>query len=58
MSAFVVSLLFAIGAGTWIYTRFQRSSGNNTKQSLIAAGFCAAVLFILFFFAFRSILNR
>jgi hypothetical protein len=49
MSPVVVSLLFSGGATTWIYTKFQRYSGNNTKQSIIAAGVAGLVIFIIFF---------
>jgi len=55
MSAFMVSLLFTVGASTWIFTKLQRYSGNNTKQSTIAASVCALLIFIIFFFVFKSI---
>jgi hypothetical protein len=55
MSAGVVSFLFSIGASTWIYTKLQRSSGNNTKQSAIAAGICFALIFIIFEFIFNTV---
>jgi membrane protein YdbS with pleckstrin-like domain len=57
MSAGVVSFLFAIGASTWIYAKFQRSSGNNTQQSLIAAGICFVLIFIVSLFIFKAILK-
>lgn len=47
MSNFVISLLIAAGSGTWIYTKLQRKSGNNTQQSLIASGISALILFIV-----------
>ena len=34
----IVSLLFAIGVTTWIYTKFQYKTGNDTKRSLMGAG--------------------
>jgi len=55
MSPGVVSFLFAIGASTWIYTKFQRSSGNNTQQSVIAAAICFILILIVFYFIFNSI---
>jgi hypothetical protein len=57
MSAGVVSFLLAIGSSTWIYAKFQRSSGNNTKQSVIAAGICFILIFIVFFYIFNSIIK-
>ncbi|HVX58862.1 MAG TPA: hypothetical protein VG964_04010 [Candidatus Saccharimonadales bacterium] len=47
MSNFVISLLIAAGSGTWIFTKFQNRSGNNTQQSLTAAGVAALILFIV-----------
>jgi hypothetical protein len=57
MSPFVVSLIFSAGATTWIYTQFQRHSGNNTKQSAYAAGAAGLVIFIIFYFITNSILK-
>jgi hypothetical protein len=47
MSGFIISLLIAGGASAWIYTKFQRSSGSNTKQSTIASGFIGIFIFIV-----------
>jgi hypothetical protein len=49
MSKFVIALLFSLGAGTWIYTKLQRYSGNNTKQSLIGSLVAGVFLFIVLF---------
>ena len=45
----LVSFLFTVGASTWLYTKFQRYSGNNTRRSLVAAGFAAILIFIFFY---------
>lgn len=48
MSAVVISLLFAIGAATWIFTKMQRrGGGENAKQSVLAAGFAGLVIFLV-----------
>jgi hypothetical protein len=57
MGPFVVSLMFSAGAAAWIYTKFQRSSGNNTRQSAYAAGVAGLVIFIIFYFITNSILK-
>jgi hypothetical protein len=57
MSPIIVSLLFAAGASTWIYTKLQRYSGNNTRQSLIAVAVSAVLIFIVFLFIFNSIIK-
>jgi hypothetical protein len=57
MSAFWVSLMFAAGSGTWIYTKFQKYSGNNTQQSAIASVIAALFIFIVFFFITHSFLK-
>lgn len=41
--------MFAAGATTWIYTRFQNTSGGNTSRSLTASALAGALLFVLFF---------
>jgi hypothetical protein len=53
MSAGIISLLFSVGAGTWVYTKFQRTTGNNTKTSVIAA----VVAGLMIFFVMYSVLN-
>jgi len=57
MSAVWISLMFAAGAATWIYTKFMRSSGNNTKQSAIAAGISALAIFFVFLTVFNMIVK-
>lgn len=47
MSNFVISLLVAAGSGTWIYTKLQRKSGNNTRPSLVASAIAALFIFIV-----------
>lgn len=49
MSNAVISFLFAAGSGTWIYTKFMRYTGNNTKNAVIGAGISAAIIFSIFY---------
>jgi len=49
--------MFTAGAATWIYTKFQRYSGNNTQQSAIAAGVAGLFIFIVFFYVSSQILK-
>lgn len=53
MASWIVALLFATGLSTWVYTKLMRSTGNNTKSSLIATG----TVFLLSFFVFWAIMN-
>jgi hypothetical protein len=55
MSAFWVSFLFTAGAATWIYTKFQKYSGNNTRQSVIATSVAGLFIFIVFYFIASSL---
>ncbi|HVS78835.1 MAG TPA: hypothetical protein VHD84_00900 [Candidatus Saccharimonadales bacterium] len=55
MSPALVSFLFTAGATTWIYTKFQKYNGNDTKSSLIGAAVCAVLIFIIFDYAFGKI---
>jgi hypothetical protein len=57
MSPFLVSFMFTAGAATWIYTKFQRYSGNNTKQSAMAAAAAGIFIFIVFYFITNSLLK-
>jgi hypothetical protein len=57
MSDALVSLMFTVGACTWIYTKLQRSSGNNTKQTLIAVGAIAVVMFGITFYIFGKLMS-
>jgi hypothetical protein len=57
MSPAVVSFLFTAGASAWIYNKFQRYSGNNTRQSIIATGVSAVIIFVIFLFIFNSIIK-
>jgi len=50
MSNALVALFFAAGAGAWIYAKFSKSTGNNTKSSSIAAAASALFIFLLFYF--------
>jgi hypothetical protein len=54
MTPFVVTLMFTAGAATWIYTKLQKYSGNNTQQSAIATGVAALFIFIVFYFIASS----
>lgn len=49
MSAFMVSIIFSIGASAWVYNQAQRRSGGLTQQSLKVAGISLMVIFIIFF---------
>jgi hypothetical protein len=50
MSAFVVTLMFTAGAATWIFTKLQKYSGNNTQQSIIATAIAGAFIFVVFYY--------
>ena len=45
----LISFLFTLGASTWVYTKLQRYSGNNTKQSIIAIVVIALIMFFVVF---------
>ncbi len=44
-----ISLLFAIGASAWIYSKEMHSTGNNTKGSLVVAAGLSLLLFLAMF---------
>jgi hypothetical protein len=45
----VLAFLVAISAGTWIYTKLMRSTGSNTKNSLVGAAVAALLIFLAVF---------
>ena len=57
MSALLVSLFFSAGATTWIYVKLQKYSGNNTQQSVIAAGFIGLIILFVFYTIFKLIIG-
>jgi len=57
MNAFLVSIFFTAGATVWLYTKLQKYSCNNTKQSLIAAGFVGLIILFVFYTIFKLIIG-
>jgi hypothetical protein len=58
MSNALVALFFAAGAGAWIYAKFSKSTGNNTKSSSIAAAASALFIFVLLYFILGIFLKK
>ena len=59
MSTFIIALFLSIGTGTWLYTKFARTSGGgNTKSALIGAGVTTLILFIIIFFTLSVFLKK
>ena len=57
MNAFLVSFFFTAGTTVWLYTKLQKYSGNNTKQSLIAAGFVGLIILFVFYTIFKLMIG-
>ncbi len=51
----VVALLFAVGAGTWVFTKVQRSTGGNTQNAAITAGIAGAFAFVVLLLILNTI---
>lgn len=47
---FIVALLVAISSATWIYTRLIRTSGGNTKNTLIVCAISGFLIFLVVFY--------
>lgn len=45
----LIALLAALGGGTWVYAKFMRRTGNNTKNSIITASVVAFIIFVVVF---------
>ncbi len=52
----MVSLIFGVGAGAWIYNQSQRRNGGQSSQSLMVAGIAGLIAFIVFFTLTMNIL--
>lgn len=46
MSDILIAFLAALSSGAWIYSKMYRSTGGNTKSSLIIAGASGLVIFL------------
>lgn len=44
-----IALLASLSFAVWVYTKTQRSTGNNAKTSLTVAGACALVGFLIIY---------
>ena len=47
LSGFVVGIMFALGAGAWVYSKVYRSTGGNTSNALIVAAIAGGAAFLL-----------
>lgn len=47
MSNIFIGILLAAGVGAWVFNKTQKSTGNNTQNSVIVAGVAAFFAFIL-----------
>jgi predicted ABC-type exoprotein transport system permease subunit len=54
----LIALLVGLGGGAWVYNKLLRHTGNNKKNSLIAAGITAFIIFILFDLIVGTILRK
>jgi hypothetical protein len=51
----VIAFLVAISAGVWIFSKFMRSTGNNTKTATTAAVISGLFIFVVIFFLLKLI---
>lgn len=58
MSTFVISLMFSAGAGTWLYTKLVRRSGDgNGSQAIIVAVILTLIIFLVLYLTLHSFLD-
>ena len=58
MPTFLIALFVALGGGTWIFTKVQRTTGGaDPKQSMLFGGIAGVILFILVFIIFGFLPN-
>ena len=50
MSKSIIAFLFAISLGVWLYNRLMRTTGGNTKNSVIGAAVSGVLIFVVMYF--------
>ena len=58
MNSVFIAVVFAVGVGSWVYGKFQKSNGGLTQRSLIGAAVAGVIAFILFITLASTLLNR
>lgn len=58
MNSIVVSLLFALGFGAWVYNKTMKHNGSQTQQALLVAGVVGAIGMVVFYTIFNTILHQ
>ncbi|MEI8187400.1 MAG: hypothetical protein WCG30_00455 [Candidatus Saccharibacteria bacterium] len=58
MSDFVISFMFALGAGAWIYSKVMRTTGSQVKPSLMVSGTAGVLIFVVLFYLLSTILHK
>lgn len=53
----LVAILVAVGAGIWVYTKLIRSSGGNTKSTLIVCGIVGGGTFVVVYMLAHTFLS-
>ena len=53
-----LGLVLGMAAGTWIYTKMMRSTGNNTKNSLTVAGIGGLFAMIVFIIILNAVTKK
>ncbi len=51
----LVGFMLGAGVAAWVYAKTMRSTGNNTKSSLTAAGIVGFLAFLAMVFALSAI---
>jgi lipopolysaccharide export LptBFGC system permease protein LptF len=44
----MIAFLFAVGFSAWVFNKFYKRSGGNTKTSLSAAALVGVIAFLIF----------
>ncbi|MCA9324660.1 hypothetical protein KDA23_01155 [Candidatus Saccharibacteria bacterium] len=58
MGPFLYSLMFAAGAGMWVWVQVSRRTGHADPKSIaMSAGGAAFVAFVFFYTFFKFVLN-
>lgn len=47
MSYFLVALMLAVGAATWVYSKVMNRTGGNTQNALIIASVSGIMAFVM-----------
>ena len=58
MNNVLIAIVFGLGVGAWVYSKFQKSNGGLTQRSLIGAAIAGFFAFLVFLTIAGTVLDK